>query len=267
MRKRDSPALNRKAKYNSFTYPQSGFALKGTLIELSKIGDVRIKLHRQPQGTIKTCTITVKNGRYYACLSYEGEAQPLEQTHRHVGVDLGVKHLAVTSDGQFFASPKYLRQSEAKLKKKQRAVIRKQRGSNRRRKAVMLLARQHERVANQRKDYAHKVSRTLVNRYDTIVFEELNIQRMKKTHHLAKSIADSGWNGLVQCVAYKAESAGRRIVLVDPYFTSRICSGCSEIVKKPLTERIHRCPHCGTTLDRDVNAARNILARARLQVS
>lgn len=261
------PRFKPKNRCNSFTYPQSGFALKGTRIELSKIGDVQIKLHRQPQGTIKTCTITVKNGRYYACLSYEGEAQPIEQTHRHVGVDLGVKHLAVTSDGQFFAAPKYLRQSEAKLKKQQRAVTRKQRGSNRRRKAVMLLARQHERVANQRKDYAHKVSRTLVNRYDTIVFEELNIQAMGKNHTLAKSIADSGWNGLVHYVAYKAESAGRRIVQVDPYLTSQICSGCSEIVKKPLAVRIHRCPYCGTTLDRDVNAARNILARARLQVS
>jgi putative transposase len=256
----------KKAGFPRFK-PQSGFALKGTQIELSKIGDVRIKLHRQPQGTIKTCTITVKNGRYYACLACEVKAQPLEQTKRHVGVDLGVKHLAVTSDGQFFASPKYLRQSEAKLKKQQREVSRKKRGSNRRRKAVMLLARQHERVANQRKDYAHKVSRTLVNRYDTLVFEDLNIQAMGKNHHLAKSILDSGWNALLQYVVYKAESAGRRIVQVDPYLTSQVCSACGEIVKKRLAERIHRCPHCGTTLDRDVNAARNILARARVHVS
>jgi putative transposase len=233
------------------------------------IGHVRINLHRQPQGKIKTCTITVKNGRYYACLSCEVEPQPLPKTNGQVGVDLGVKQLAATSDGHIFEAPNHLRKSEAKLKRQQKAVSRKRRGSGRRRKAVLSLARQHEHVANQRKDYAHQISRKLVDRYDWIAFEDLNVQGMMKNHRLAKSIADAGWNQLVQFVAYKAESAGRQVERVDPRHTSQYCSNpaCQEIVKKTLAERMHHCPHCGTTLDRDVNAAINILARAMRQVS
>jgi putative transposase len=261
------PRFKPQTRYDSFTYPQSGFVLGGKHIDLSKIGHVRIKLHRQPQGIIKTCTITKKNGRYYACLSCEIEAQLLPETNRRIGVDLGVKHLAATSDGQFFEAPNCLRNNEAKLKRQQKSVARKQRGANRRRKAVAVLARQHERVANQRKDYAHKVSRMLVDNYDLIAFEDLNVQGLMKNHHLAKSITDAGWNGLVQLVMYKAESAGRQVVWVDPRQTSQKCSTCHEIVKKTLAERIHRCHHCGTELDRDVNAAINILARAIRQVS
>ncbi|MFK7697582.1 RNA-guided endonuclease InsQ/TnpB family protein [Paenibacillus sp. HJGM_3] len=211
--------------------------------------------------------MTVKNGRYYACLSCEVEAQPLPKTNRHAGVDLGVRQLAATSDGQVFAAPKYLRNCEAKLKRQQKNVSRKQRGSNRRCKAVMVLARQHEHVANQRKDYAHKISRRLVNMYDLIAFEDLNVQGMARNHHLAKSIADAGWNALIQFVTYKAESAGRQVVRVDPRHTSQHCSVCNKIVKKTLAERVHHCPHCSTTLDRDVNAAINILRRAKQQVS
>ncbi|MFK7696978.1 RNA-guided endonuclease InsQ/TnpB family protein [Paenibacillus sp. HJGM_3] len=261
------PRFKSRSRYDSFTYPQSGFTLEGTRLQLSKIGEVRIKLHRQPHGAIKTCTIKVKNGRYYACLSCQVEAQPLPKTNRRAGVDLGVRQLAATSDGQVFEAPKHLRNSEAELKRQQKKVSRKQRGSTRRRKAVMVLARQHERVANQRKDYAHKISRKLVNNYDLIAFEDLNVQKMTRNHHLAKSIADAGWSGLVQFVTYKAESAGRQVVRVDPRHTSQNCSSCNKIVKKTLAERVHHCPHCGTTLDRDVNAAINILTRAKWQVS
>ncbi|SDO15749.1 transposase, IS605 OrfB family, central region [Paenibacillus sp. yr247] len=261
------PRFKPQNRYDSFTYPQSGFDLDGKHIELSKIGQVRIKLHRQPQGTIKTCTITVKNGRYYACLSCEVEAEPLPETNRRVGVDLGIKHLAATSDGQMFAAPNHLRNNEAKLKRQQKSLSRKQYGSMRRRKAIMALARQHERVANQRKDYAHQISKTLVDNYDIIAFEELNVQMMVKNRHLAKSIADAGWSILVQFVTYKAESAGRQVVRVDPHNTSQCCSACNKIVKKTLAERMHRCPHCGATIDRDVNAAINILSRAMRQVS
>jgi putative transposase len=261
------PRFKPQSRYDSFTFPQSGIVLEGTRLALSKIGHMRIKLHRQPRGTIKTCTITAKNGRYYACLSCEIQAEPLPQTNRQAGVDLGVRQLAATSDGSIFEAPNHLRKSEAKLKRHQKAVSRKQRGSSRRRKAIMALARQHERVANKRKDYAHKVSRTLVNNYDLIAFEELNVQGMARNHHLAKSIADAGWSGLVQFVTYKAESAGRQVMRVDPRHTSQCCSTCNQIVKKTLAERVHRCPQCGTTLDRDVNAAINILARAKRQVS
>lgn len=260
------PRFKPESQYNSFTYPQSGFAIEGKHLRLSKIGVVRIRLHRQPQGTIKTCTIMVKNGNYYACFSCEVEHDPLPASEKQIGIDLGISKLAVTSDGEWIDSPQFLRKSEDKLKRKQRAVSKKKRGSNRRRKAMGELARFHEKVANQRMDYAHQVSRKLVNEYGLIAFEELNIRGMVKNHHLAKSIADSGWNGLVQFVTYKAESAGRLVVQVNPYRTSQRCSNCGEIVPKTLSVRVHQCS-CGYTADRDENAAINILKLALKNIS
>jgi putative transposase len=254
------PRFRGKNRYDSFTYPQSGYKLEGKYLKLSKIGKVRIKLHRQIEGKMKTCTIKRKNGKYYACFACEIEVES-QSTGKQVGVDLGVKHLAVTSDGEFFEHPKYLRESERKLKKLQRIVSRRKKGSNRRRKAVVMLAKLHEYIANQRKDTAHKISRYLVDHYDFIAFEDLNIKGMVQNHHLAKSIVDAGWNQLVQFTTYKAEYAGKKVVLVAPYNTSQACSECGQIVKKTLNDRTHRCS-CGYVADRDVNAARNILKKA-----
>lgn len=255
------PRFKPIGRYDSITYPDSGRYLYDGKLRLSKIGDVKIKLHRQPQGKIKTCTIIAKNGRYYACLSCEVEEDHLPACDDVVGVDLGIKHLAITSDGEFYDHPKFLRKSERKLRRKQRAVSRKKKGSNRRRKAVRELARLHEHIANERADYAHKVSRELVNKHGLIAFENLNVQGMGKNHHLAKSIADASWSQLVKFTTYKAAEAGRRVVLVDPKNTSQLCSNCNKIVPKKLSERVHRCTHCGYTQDRDINAAENILKR------
>ncbi|CAM4401595.1 transposase [Paenibacillus alkaliterrae] len=260
------PRFKPETRYHSFTYPQSGFSIEGKQLVLSKIGEVNIRLHRQPQGTIKTCTIMVKNGKYYACFSCEVEHQHLPTSEKKIGIDLGVSQLAVTSDGGRIGSPKFFRKSEEKLKRKQRAVSKKKRGSGRRRKAIRELAKLHEKVANQRRDYAHKESRKLVHEYGLIAFEDLNIRGMVKNHHLAKSIADSGWNQLVQFVTYKAESAGRQVVQVNPSGTSQRCSNCGEIVKKSLAVRVHQCP-CGYIADRDENAAINILKLALHNVS
>jgi putative transposase len=219
-----------------------------------------MKLHRQMDGKIKTCTIKRKNGKYYACFACEMEPKP-QMTGRQVGVDLGVKHLAITSDGQFFEHPKYLRKTEKRLKSLQRMVSRRKKGSNRRHKAVAMLAKCHESIANQRKDNAHKISRYLVDHYDFIAFEDLHIKGMVRNHHLAKSIADAGWRMLIQFTTYKAEYAGKKVVLVAPHNTSQACSKCGQIVKKALHDRTHRCS-CGYVTDRDVNAARNILKKA-----
>ena len=234
----------------------------GSKLKLSKVGEVKIKLHRPLQGVVKTCTIIVKNDKCYACFSCEVQPKPLPRSTASIGVDLGLKHLVVTSDGETFEAPKALRLNERKLKRQQRAVSRKRKGSNRRKKQVQRLARQHEKVANQRRDHAHKTSRTLVDRYGFLAFEDLNIKGMMKNRHVAKSIADAGWGQLVQFMAYKAERAGRVVVQVDPQYTSQNCSHCDKLVPKTLSERIHRCPHCGYTADRDVNAALNILKRA-----
>lgn len=258
------PRFKPESRYKSFTYTQHnhGFRIADGKLHLSKIGNIKIKLHRQPQGKMKTCTIIEKNGKFYACLSCEVEFCSLPVINKHVGVDLGIKHLAITSDGQFFDSPNYLRKSERKLKHLQRSVSRKKIGSNRRKKTVSILAKLYEHVANQRKDYAHKISRNLVNSHDLIAFENLNTKGMVKNHKLAKSISDTGWYQLVLLTTYKAESAGRRVVLVDPRNTSQECSNCGSIVKKKLSTRTHKCNHCGLKMDRDVNAAINILKRA-----
>jgi putative transposase len=260
------PRFKPQSRYDSFTYPQGGYTIHGNKIKLSKIGEVKIKLHRELQGKMKTCSILVKNGKYYACFSCEVEAKPLPITNMKVGIDLGLKHLAIPSEGELIESPKYLRLSEQRLKHLQRAVSKKKKGSKRRSKAVHQLAKLHEHVANQRKDHAHKVSRKLVNQYQLIAFEDLNILGLVKNHHLAKSIVDAGWQQLVQFVMYKAESAGRQVVQVNPYNTSQQCSNCGEIVKKTLSERTHQCS-CGYVADRDVNAAINILNLALKNVS
>lgn len=256
------PRYKPKQRYHSFTFPQAGYSVQGAKLKLSMIGHVKLKLHRPLEGVMKTCTITMKNGEYYACFACEVEVKPLPLTTTRVGMDLGLTHLAITSDGELIEAPKTLRKNELKLKRKQKAVSRKQKGSNRRRKLVQHLARMHEKVANQRRDHAHKISRKLVDRYGFLAFEDLNIKGLIKNHHVARSIADAGWGQLVQFIMYKAERAGRIVVQVDPRNTSRDCSMCDEPVPKKLSERTHRCPHCGYEANRDVNAARNILKRA-----
>ena len=254
------PRFQGKHRYNSFTYPQSGFSIKDNRLHLSKIGAIRINLHRKLVGDVKTCTITRKNNRYYVSITSELEKPQVTLTEKSVGIDLGVTHLAITSDGDFFDNPKHLRKSERQLKRLQRTVSRRKKGSNRRRKAVQLLARKHEQIANQRKDTNHKVSRTLVDNYDLIVFEDLNVQGMVKNKHLAKSIHEVAWKQLVNFTTYKAEYAGKEVKLVNPHNTSQECSSCGAIVKKTLAEREHRCS-CGYVAHRDINASINILNR------
>ena len=259
------PRFKPFGRYHSFTYPQSGFAMQGKVLHLSKIGGVKVKLHRPIFGKIKTCTIIVKNGHYYACFSCEVEPTLLPWSDLSIGVDVGIKHLAITSDGKVFEPPKFLRKSERKLKQKQRQVSKSKKGSKRRRKRVRALSKVHEHIANQRRDFAHKVARYLVNTYGVIAFEKLNISGMLKNHHLAKSIQDAGWNQLINLTIVKAEEAGRNVVLVNPKHTSQDCStpGCSyRKTDLTLKDRVWQCPRCGTLHDRDINAANNILARA-----
>lgn len=254
------PRYKGKNRYHSFTYPQSGFVIEGDKLRLSKIGNIRINLHRKLVGEPKTCTIVRKNDKYYVALVCEVEKPQVTLTNKVVGIDLGVAHLAITSDGEFFDNHKYLRKSEKQLKRLQRIVSKRKKGSNRRRKAVRLLAKKHEQIANQRKDRNHKISRILVDRYDLIVFENLNIKGMTKNKHLAKSIHEVAWRQLIEFTTYKAENAGKVVKLVDPRNTTQICSSCGAIVKKTLAEREHRCD-CGYVAHRDVNSAINILKR------
>ncbi len=208
-------------QYDSFTYPQSGYSIEGNKLKLSQIGSVKIKLHREIEGKVKTCTITCKNGKYYACFSCEVNIKPMPETGKAVGIDMGIADFCVTSDEEFHPAPKTYRKAEKALKRAQRKVSRRKKGSNRRKKAVKELAKAHEKVANQRKDIAHKVVNKLIEKYDILAHEKLQIKNMVKNEHLAKSISDAGWGIFFSILAYKAESAGKTVIAVDPKNTSQ----------------------------------------------
>ncbi|MDV3278746.1 MAG: transposase [Nitrososphaerales archaeon] len=256
------PMFKRKGKYNAFRYPQlGGFRVIGNRLRLSKIDSIKMKVHGPIGGTPKTCTILRDADQWYACISAEmGNHKPMERVvGKPIGVDLGITNLATLSDGIVFPNPRYLRDSTQRITHLQKSLSRKRLGSNNRLKTKMALAKAWRKVRNRRGDTAHKVSRQLANNYSTIVFEDLHIPSMVKNHYLASAIMDASWGQLRRLTAYKAERRGGRVILVEPSGTSQKCSGCGEVVPKELSERVHRCPRCGLSLDRDVNAARNIL--------
>ena len=266
-------------RYDSFTYPQAGFSIENGRLALSKIGHVKMKLHRKVLGNMKTCTLKREGSCWYVCLVCEVQSVPrTPYTDECVGIDLGVSKLATLSTGDVIENPKHYRRAEKKLAKAGQALSRKKRGSKRRKKAVERVARLHRKVRNQRKDYLHQWSRRLVNTYETIVFEEIapaNLSKRAKpkqdeeTGHylpngasaksgLNKSILDTGWATFIAFCEYKAANAGTvQVVKVDPKYTSQVCSECGVVVKKTLSERWHSC-ECGCELDRDHNAAINI---------
>ena len=276
------PRYKGRNQFDSFTYPQGGHSLThDSRVCLSKIGSIKIKLHRQVKGTIKTVTIKREGECWYAIFSCEVEQVPLEASNEAVGIDLGLLHFATLSDGSTIENPRYYRKAERKLERLQQALARKKRGSTRRKKAVKQVAKAHRKVANQRKDFLHKASRSLVNSYGLIVFEELQPANMSKRPKpkqdeqgnyvpngaaakggLNKSIVDAGWAMFLQFCIYKAANAGREVLFVNPRYTSQICSGCGAVKKKELSERWHSC-ECGAELDRDYNAALNILVLGR----
>ena len=257
------PRFKRKGRYNSFTYPQheTGFKLIGNRIKLGTIGRIKVKIHRAVEGEIKTATIIKDVDQWYVAFAVEEpERQTSNQNDKAVGIDVGVTNLITLSDGKNIEAPKFLRKAEERIKRLQKTLSRKKRGSHRREKSRILLAKAWRKVRRQRDDFAHKISNNLVKEYGIIVFEDLNIKSMVKNHSLASAIMDSCWYKLRQFTVYKAERRGGRVIFVNPAGTSQKCSGCREMVQKPLSERVHMCPKCGLVLDRDVNAARNILA-------
>jgi putative transposase len=258
-------------RYDSFTYPQEKgnwrFLATGR-VRLSKIGDVKIKLHRPLAGQCKTLTIRRDTvGNWYACFSCEVDAArplaPLPPTGKVVGVDLGLTTFAVLSNGEKIERQRWMKRDENDVARLQRKKERFAKGSPERRKVIHALCHAYERAANRRRNFAHQQSRKLVNQYQFIAFEALDIQQMQAdgTKTISRGIADVAWGQFVQFTTYKAEWAGRGIVRVNPKGTTQMCSGCGVIVPKDLSVRIHECPNCGLTIGRDVNAALNILAR------
>jgi len=256
------PRFRGKGWYDSFTYPQMGFKLKDGKLHLSKIGDIKIKLHRPIEGKIKRLTVRrAATGKWYACFSVDVEdlPRPPWKDGSLVGVDVGLESFATLSNGEKIANPRFFREEEMELARVQRKLSKAPKGTPERKKALKVVERVHERIANKRYEFAHLISSQLVNRYGLIAFEDLNIQGMTKNHNLAKSIHDVAWNMLVTLASYKAASAGSMVVLVDPRNTSKMCSRCGILVEKSLSDRVHNCPQCGLSMDRDWNAAINIL--------
>ena len=254
-----------KRRVTSITYPQFGFRFKTEdRLHVSKIGSIPIVLHRVPRGRIKTLTIKQNRaGQWFACFACEVGEVAGTPADNEIGIDVGIEHFATLSDGTFIENPRHLLKSEKRLKRLHRRVSKKKKGSRNRRKAVRRLARHHVHVANQRCDFFHRTSRALVDRYGTMAVEKLNESNMLKNHCLAKHIQDASWDAFIGMLRYKAVTAGAELVEVDPRNTSQMCNQCGNIVPKALSVRVHRCPHCGFEAHRDVNAAQNILARAR----
>jgi putative transposase len=259
------PRFHGRERYTSFTYPQfeNGVRLDNGFLALSKIGRIAVRWSRPLEGTPKTVTISREADGWYVCFSCaDVPVQPLPPTGQETGIDLGIESFATLSNGTRIFNPGWYRKAERALKTAQRRVSRRKRGSHRRRKAVTLLAKAHQKVQRQRRDFHQKTAFALVHANDTIYHENLQPANMLKNHHLAKSISDAGWGAFLTILMYKAACAGRRVVGVNPAYTSQRCSGCGVLVSKGLSVRWHACPDCGMSLHRDHNAAKNI-ERAR----
>jgi putative transposase len=277
------PRFQGKGRYDSFCYPQVGFSLENGKLILSKIGHIKVKQHRPIRGTIKTCTLKREGEHWYAILACEVEKiKRTPYTDEGIGIDLGVMKLATLSNGDVIENPRHYRKVQEKLARAQRRLARKKKWSNRRRKAVKAVGKVHRKIRNQRNDYLQKHSRWLVDTYETIVFEDIkpaNLSKAPKAKQdedgnflpnganakagLNKSILDAGWSQFISMCEYKAANAGTvQVIRVDPKYTSQACSSCGQVRKKDLSERWHSC-ECGCSLDRDHNAALNILRLGR----
>lgn len=256
------PHFKKKHKKQSIRFPQ-GIKLDGDCLTLPKLKKVYCKVSRLPQGKLKSVTVSMTStGQFYAaCLYDDGIEKPESGSKgKAIGVDCGLTHFAITSDGSKHGNPKYYRKYEEKLAKKQKQLSRKQKGSSSRNRARIKVARVHEKIARCREDFLHKLSRNLVDENQVIVVENLAVKNMVKNHKLAKSISDAGWGMFCTMLKYKAENEGKTYIEVDRFFpSSKTCNVClNQVGSLPLDIRNWTCKHCQTNHDRDINAAINI---------
>ncbi|NEU71215.1 IS200/IS605 family element transposase accessory protein TnpB [Hassallia byssoidea VB512170] len=258
------PKFKSKHDKQSIQYPQKVQIVDGHHLKFpGKLGVVSASIHRTFDGKIKTVTVSMNHaGKYYASLLFDDELPDTEisSNGKAVGIDVGLTHFAITSDGSKFDNPKHLKKRTKNLKRKQQKLSRKQKGSNRRKKARRIVARVHERIANSRKDFQHKLSRKLVNENQVIVVENLAVKNMVKNHTLAKAISDCGWSEFTRQLKYKAERDGKTYLEIGRFFpSSKTCHVClNQVGSLSLEVRSWTCSNCQTKHDRDVNAAINI---------
>jgi putative transposase len=258
------PRFRPLSRYDSFTYPQQGFGLSGGKLQLSKIGKIKIKVHRPIEGKVKTLTVKRECGRWYAVFTVERESRPLPESKESVGMDVGIASFFTLSDGTVIENPKFLVTQQAKVRRAQRTLARRKKGSKRREKAKLALRLIRAGIKRQRGDFHHQVSRRLVNRYGLIAIEDLNVKGLARGM-LAKSVLDAAWASFFQKLTYKAAWAGRELVKVDARGTSQSCL-CGAKTPKELKDRRHACEACGLSAPRDLVSAQIILGRGlRLQ--
>lgn len=264
--KRGIPRFKGKHRFHSLEFRHGdGCKLKlgeRTLFYVQNVGDVKVKFHRPLPEDAEIAHVILKRscGKWYVYLQVECDAPvPAVHTGEVVGVDMGLSALLTLSNGAKVENPRWLREAQTQLRVAQRRLSRRKRGSQRRRNAAFQVAKLHEHVANTRKDFWHKTTRQLASTYSLIAVEDLNLAFMTHNEHLAFSTHDAGLGIFRQLLDYKAEEAGSRVIAVNPRNTSQVCSCCGALVPKDLSVRVHDCPHCRTVLDRDENAARNVL--------
>ena len=261
------PRFKSKKRYTSFSLGKQSVELQNNKVWIPRLGNVRLNLYRPLGGIIKESIVNHSGGKWW--ISFACEIGPVPARCSpigRIGLDLGILSFATLSNGEKIDKPKFLKESEGLLARRQRALSSKQKISKSRQRAKILVAKTYKHIHNQHLDFARKLAKRLFKEYDFIAFENLNIRNMIKnspSSNISKSIYDASWYQFTQCLKYKAEEAGKWAVGVEPAYTSQICSGCGNIVKKDITEREHLCDHCGLILDRDHNAAINILRLGR----
>jgi putative transposase len=281
------PRFQGRNRYHSFTYKEygNGARLDNGALVLSKIGRIAVRWSRPVEGIIKAVTLSKEADGWYVCLSCaEVPTKPLPLTGRETGIDVGLKVFLIMADGDVVANPRHYRKAEKGLKKSHKRISRRKKGSKRRAKAARQCAKQQQHVRRQRADFHHKTALALVRQFDTLYVEAVqsaNLSRRpapqpqpegnggyehngaKRKAGLNKSIQDAGWRHFLSILAYKAACAGKRVDAVPPAYTSQDCSGCGKRIQKSLSVRTHVCTICGLILDRDLNAAKNILWRGQ----
>ena len=268
------PKHKSKRGKQSISYPQRVKVVDGDNLYLPKVGNVKAVLHREIAGKIKTVTVSRSlTGKYYASILCDnGELAPKAISDMDadavIGADMGLSHLLVTSEGYKEGNPRFLKQAEVNLRRKQRSLSRKVKGSANRSRARALVANVHERVKNARNDFQHKLSKRLIDDNQAVCVETLKVKNMLKNRKLAKHISDASWSGLLRKLGYKAMWAGKHLQQVDQWFaSSKKCSVCGTIAEAmPLDVRVWECESCGAKHDRDINAARNIRQQGILKL-
>ena len=260
------PQFKRKGVRDSFRIPQNTKIINGKLVIPKFLEGIKIKLHRQIKGIIKSATISkTSTGKYYVSILCEEDVKPLPKTNKEIGLDLGIKDFTILSNGKKYDNPKFIDKYKDELSKAQKDLSRKIKGSNRYKKQKLKVAKIHEKIANSRNDFQHKLSTELVEEFDFIAVESLKIKNMIKNSHLSKAISDCSWSSFVNMLEYKCNWYGKELVKINQWYpSSKTCSNCNHIHDElKLSDRKWTCSKCGTSHDRDINAAINIYRAGR----